>query len=211
MQQLSKTGKSAPRAPVAPAQQGGKRNNGIALPAQGIDAQQAALRPGSAPGFEAQRAALSPGLGNGGASDVDARATLAATATAAVHEVAAEQQGSKPAPTAAEKKRNWQFRIGEKIGMALGVAVTRVLAYVPSWNEILRDEQGQELQQVEGAERVGAMPLRKRHMQVVGPQISAWVAGLSPGKIRDFLEGVGVGATAAPGETYRREVAEAGN
>jgi hypothetical protein len=100
-------------------------------------------------------------------------------------------------------------RIGDRIGLELGVAVTRVLKWVPGWNDVLVDEQGQERQSIEGAERVGAHPLRKRHTQVVGPQISAWVQKLSPGRVREFLAGIGDGATRAPGETYRREVVAA--
>ena len=75
------------------------------------------------------------------------------------------------------------------------------------WNAPLVDANGQALQHVEGADRVGDHPLRKRHEEVVGPKITAYVETLAPGAIHDLLEGVGIGATQAPGASYRLEAA----
>lgn len=179
-----------PQQPAAPTQRAG-------LAGQRLDAQRAALSPRTAPGLDAQRAAVAPAA--------QAKAELAAIATAQVEQAAAEHDATPTAPHKASLAR----RIGDRVGLALGIAVTRVLQWVPGWNDVLVDEQGQELQSIEGAERSGDHPLRKRHTQVVGPQISAWVQTLSPGRVREFLAGVGDGATRAPGETYRREVAAA--
>lgn len=179
-----------------PAQPSGTAKRG-ALAGQSLEAQRAALSRRTAPGFDAQRAAVAP--------DAEAKAKLTAIAAAGVEQAATEHDATPAAPAKGSRAR----RIGDRIGLALGVAVTRVLRGVPGWNDILVDEQGQELQSIEGAERVGAHPLRKRHTQVVGPQISAWVQTLSPGRVRELVAGVGDGATRAPGETDRREVAEA--
>lgn len=166
-----------------------------ALRGQGLEAQRAALSPQSAGGFDAQKAALSP-ASQGPVADGAARAKLAEVAESAAVEVA-EEEVEHPA---------WK-QMGDKVGLALGIAVTRVLKYVPGWNDPIVDEEGEDVHSIPGAERVGEHKLRKRHKEVVGPQISAWVETLSPGRIRDFLAGVGEGATRAPGETYRREVA----
>jgi hypothetical protein len=62
---------------------------------------------------------------------------------------------------------------------------------------------------VPGADRQGDHPLLKRHQEVVGPQIAALVATLEPGAVRDLLDGLARGATAAPGTSYRLEASAA--
>jgi hypothetical protein len=98
---------------------------------------------------------------------------------------------------------------GKDVGLALGVIVTEALALVPSWNAPLKDAHGQPTQHVEGADRIGDHDLRKRHQEVVGPQVAKLVATLEPGVIHDLLEGLARGATLAPGASYRIEVAVA--
>lgn len=112
-----------------------------------------------------------------------------------------EEQRSSPAtqrPDAAEQG-------GHALGVALGVVVTEALAAVPSWNAPVVDAQGQQVEQVPGATRIGDYPILKRHEEVVGPQVTAAVDKMSPGVLHDLLAGVGVGATEAPGDSYRLE------
>ncbi|MCB9742383.1 MAG: hypothetical protein H6741_06220 [Alphaproteobacteria bacterium] len=108
-----------------------------------------------------------------------------------------------------DEEESFLHRMGEGLGLGAGFLVTELLALVPGWNDDLMDEQGQPLQSVEGAERVGDYNLEGRHRQVVGPQIAEYAEGLEPGMWRDFLEGVGEGATDAPGASYRLEAAVA--
>lgn len=96
-------------------------------------------------------------------------------------------------------------KFGEALGLGLGVLVTEALALVPSWNTPVLDASGKPTAHVEGADRIGAHDLLKRHQEVVGPKISALVEKLAPGVVHDLLEGLGKGATAAPGASYRLE------
>ena len=98
-------------------------------------------------------------------------------------------------------------KFGEKLGMGLGVIVTEALALVPSWNKPVLDAKGKPVASVEGAERVGNHNILKRHEEVVGPKVKALVEKLAPGAIHDLLEGLGKGASAAPGTSYRLEAA----
>lgn len=77
---------------------------------------------------------------------------------------------------------------GEAVGFGAGVAVTGALSMVPGWN-----------QQVPGQ----PAGFEKRHESVVGPQVTGYSNGLAPGSWKDFTAGVGVGATAAPGWSFR--------
>ncbi|MFT3692463.1 MAG: hypothetical protein QM831_04930 [Kofleriaceae bacterium] len=94
---------------------------------------------------------------------------------------------------------------GHALGVALGVIVTEALAAVPSWNTPVVDQKGAQVDEVPGAKRIGDHPILKRHEEVVGPKITAAIEGMSPGVIHDFLTGLGVGATEAPGDSYRIE------
>jgi hypothetical protein len=72
---------------------------------------------------------------------------------------------------------------GEAVGFGAGVAVTGALVAVPGWNA-----------QVPGK----PAGFEKRHESVVGPQIAGYADKLHAGPLRDFVSGVGAGATAAP-------------
>jgi hypothetical protein len=96
-------------------------------------------------------------------------------------------------------------KVGQGIGLGLGVAVTEGLAFSKKWNAPLLNPQGQPVQSIPGANRIGNHDIRVRHQEVVGPQVAAKAAKLPPGFRHDFLEGVGRGATAAPGTSYRLE------
>lgn len=100
-------------------------------------------------------------------------------------------------------------RFGETLGLGLGVLVTEALAVVPSWNAPLRDAAGKPVEHVAGADRVGTHDLRKRHEEVVGPKIAALVSQVPAGVLRDLVDGLARGATAAPGTSYRLEAAVA--
>ena len=89
--------------------------------------------------------------------------------------------------------------------MTLGVLVTEALAAKPSWNAPLKDANGQPVQSIPGATRIGDYDIRKRHEEVIGPKINAKVQTLQPGAIHDLLQGLGQGATEAPGDSYRLE------
>jgi hypothetical protein len=132
-------------------------------------------------------------------SDTAARAALTGYATAAVSRALAEPGGSHPLLE--------QF--GQGLGLGLGVLVTEALAAVPSWNTPVLDAKGQPATSIPGADKVGDHALLKRHQEVVGPQIAALVAKLEPGAVRDLLDGLAKGATAAPGTSYRLEAAAA--
>jgi len=47
---------------------------------------------------------------------------------------------------------------------------------------------------------------QKRHESVVGPQVTSYSNGLSAGPWKDFTSGVGAGATAAPGWSFRHGI-----
>lgn len=104
-----------------------------------------------------------------------------------------------------DENDSFLHNVGEAFGMGAGFLVTELLALVPGWNDDLLDEDGQELSAVVGAQREGEHALEKRHQQVVGPQILDHAAGLDEGIWKDLLTGVGEGATAAPGASYRAE------
>ena len=72
---------------------------------------------------------------------------------------------------------------GQAFGFGAGVAVTAGLSLVPGWN-----------QQVPGQ----PPGFQKRHESVVGPKVANYASGLSAGPWKDFVSGVGTGATAAP-------------
>lgn len=98
-------------------------------------------------------------------------------------------------------------KFGEHLGLALGVIVTEALALSRDWNAPLKDPSGKPVEHVEGADRIGGHDLRKRHQEVVGPKIEAYVEKLKPGIVHELLEGLARGASAAPGTSYRIEAA----
>ncbi|MFO0599995.1 MAG: hypothetical protein U0228_32090 [Myxococcaceae bacterium] len=126
------------------------------------------------------------------------RTQLTALATDAALKVISEQPKDPSTHPLLEK-------FGEALGLGLGVVVTEALALVPSWNAKLKDSSGKPLQHVEGADRIGNHDLRKRHQEVVGPQIAELVKKLPAGAVHDLLDGLAKGATAAPGTSYRLE------
>ena len=131
-----------------------------------------------------------------------ARKELTGHATTAVHQTIAE---APPSPVT--HKHPLLERFGETLGMGLGVIVTEALALVPSWNKPVLDPAGKPVTHVEGADRVGNHDIRKRHEELVGPKVTALVNTLHPGLLHDLLEGLGKGATEAPGASYRLEAA----
>jgi len=96
-------------------------------------------------------------------------------------------------------------KFGESVGLTLGVIVTEALALLPDWNKPLLDAAGKPVEHIEGADRIGDHDLRKRHEEVVGPKVEAYVKTLPAGVIHDLLEGFAKGASDAPGTSYRLE------
>lgn len=108
----------------------------------------------------------------------------------------------------ADEEESWLHNFGESFGLGAGILVTDILDMVPGWNEALLDENGKPVQEIDGTERIGDLDLEKRHRKVVGAQIAAYADGLDDGWWKDFVSGVGEGATEGPGESYRREAAD---
>ena len=129
-----------------------------------------------------------------------ARQALAGHALAAVTSTLAAQTGQPAHFPLLEK-------FGEGLGLGLGAIVTEALRLVPSWNTPVLDAQGKPAEHIEGADRLGQHALLKRHQEVVGPKVTALVQTLAPGVVRELLEGLGKGATEAPGASYRLESA----
>jgi len=98
-------------------------------------------------------------------------------------------------------------RFGETLGMGLGLIVTEALSASKSWNAPVLDASGHPVQSVPGAERQGDHDILKRHQEVVGPKVSALAEKLPEGALKDFVQGLGQGATNAPGTAYRLEAA----
>jgi hypothetical protein len=151
-----------------------------------------------------------PAMGGGSATpptaseraygNADPAAVVKPAALRAVSRVIEERQSS-PAAHAGVAEQG-----GHALGVALGVIVTEALAAIPSWNAPVLDDHGAQVEEVPGATRIGDHPILKRHEEVVGPKITAAVENMSPGVLHDLLTGVGVGATEAPGDSYRLEV-----
>lgn len=129
-----------------------------------------------------------------------------ALVNAATHAVA-KALDAKAADPKRDVKHPLVEKFGEGLGLALGVAVTEALALSKKWNAPLVDAKGQPVKHVEGADQQGAYPLRTRHQEVVGPKILEAVKKLPPGAVHDLVEGLGLGASAAPGTSYRLESA----
>jgi hypothetical protein len=150
---------------------------------------------------ESGTAATPAGGGVYAESQTAARQTLAREATKAAVEAHAADP-SKVTHVMVEK-------LGEEVGHSLGVLVTEALKVVPSANAPLLDASGKPVESIPGATRIGDHDILTRHQEIIGPKITAFVQKLSPGVVHDLLEGMGIGATQAPGDTYRQEVAEA--
>ena len=80
--------------------------------------------------------------------------------------------------------------LGEATGFGAGVAVTAGLGLglVPGMNA-----------QVPGQ----PAGFEKRHEPIIGPKITSLASGLSQGPLKTFATGLGEGATAAPGWSFR--------
>lgn len=129
------------------------------------------------------------------------REQLSSLATAAAAQAAAEHTPGSVVTGAHPLLE----KFGEGVGLTLGVIVTEALALIPSWNAPLLDPAGKPVQSIEGAVRIGDHDLRKRHEEVVGPKIEAYVKTLPAGVVHDLLEGLAKGASDAPGTSYRLE------
>lgn len=147
------------------------------------------------PPASAEGSAAAPSASERAYGHADAKAVVTKAAIAAVSRVI-----EQPHASAGIVEQG-----GHALGVALGVIVTEALAAIPSWNAPVVDEHGAQVAQVPGATRIGDHPILKRHEEVVGPKVTAAVAGMSPGVLHDLLAGVGVGATEAPGDSYRLE------
>lgn len=108
-------------------------------------------------------------------------------------------------PSAPASAHPLASRLGETLGMGLGLVVTEALSFSKDWNAPLRDATGQPVQSVPGAQRQGDHDILKRHQEVVGPKVSAFAEQLPEGWLHDFVQGLGQGATEAPGTAYRLE------
>lgn len=131
------------------------------------------------------------------------RRKLSTLATDAAVSVIATHQG----PPKEAAKHPLLARFGEHLGLGLGVIVTEALALLPKWNKPVVDAQGKQVASIPGADRVGNHALLARHQEVVGPRVTALVAKMPVGAVRDLVAGFGKGATAAPGTSYRLEAA----
>lgn len=186
----------------------------VQLRGKGLAEQTAALDPRSA-GYAAQSAALEPGAPVQRAAAApeaegqgleQARARLATAATAAAKEVGAEKSGGDGQIAGkGESEHPLLKRLGHAVGLGLGVVVTEALRFVPGWNDRVVDAAGAPVAGVEGAARVGDHDLRKRHEEVVGPKILEYVKTLPAGRVHELLQGLGEGASQAPGASYRLE------
>ena len=133
-----------------------------------------------------------------------ARKAVSAMATDAAVKVIASHEGAAKTVTGQHPMLE---KFGEKLGMGLGVIVTEALALLPSANKPLLDKQGKPVASIPGAERIGNHDILTRHQEVIGPKVTALVEKMPAGALHDLLEGLGKGATAAPGESYRLEAA----
>ncbi len=128
---------------------------------------------------------------------------LSTMATHAAVSVIASHQG----PAHEASKHPLLERFGQHLGLGLGVIVTEALSVLPKWNKPVLDAQGKPAASIPGAARVGNHDLLTRHQEVVGPKVTALVEKMRPGAIHDLLQGLGKGATEAPGASYRLESA----
>jgi hypothetical protein len=141
-------------------------------------------------------AAMSPG---DGLTKLGESSFQTAPARGATTQTAAVDAGHTAHPLAS--------RFGETLGVGLGLIVTEALSASKSWNAPVLDANGHPVQSVPGAERQGDHDILKRHQEVVGPKVSALAEQLPEGALRDFVQGLGQGATNAPGTAYRLEAA----
>ncbi len=79
------------------------------------------------------------------------------------------------------------YDAGKRFGFGAGVAVTGALRFVPGWNDPVAGR---------------GDGFQKRHEPVVGPKIAGYANGLAPGAWKDFVTGVGAGASEAPQWTF---------
>ena len=116
---------------------------------------------------------------------------------------AAKTEVSAPRGWIAKAQQRALEKVGEAVGLGLGVVVTEGLRFAPGWDKPLLDSGGKPVKSVPGASRDGDYDIRKRHEEVVGPQLAEKAKGLKPGALHDFVEGLAEGATKAPGASYR--------
>ena len=94
-------------------------------------------------------------------------------------------------------------KVGKAVGLGLGVAVTEGLRLVPGWDKPVLDRAGKPVAAVPGATREGNYEIRKRHEEVIGPQVAEKATHIKPGMLHDLVAGLGEGASEAPGASYR--------
>lgn len=116
---------------------------------------------------------------------------------------ASKAEVSAPKGWIAKAQHRALEKVGEAVGLGLGVVVTEGLRFAPGWDKPLLDSGGKPVKSVPGASRDGDYDIRKRHEEVVGPQLAEKAKGLKPGALHDFVEGLAEGATKAPGASYR--------
>ena len=78
---------------------------------------------------------------------------------------------------------------------------------MPSWNKPVLDANGKPVEHLPEVDRLSQHEIRTLRQQVVGPKIAVLVEKLALGAVHDLLEGLGRGATGAPGASYRLEAA----
>jgi hypothetical protein len=115
----------------------------------------------------------------------------------------AAQADAPSADATAKAEHPLVERAGRALGLGIGVVVTEGLRLVPGWNRPVLGADGKPVASVPGAARDGDYEIRKRHEEVVGPEVTAKAEKLGPGLLRDFVAGFGAGATEAPGASYR--------
>jgi hypothetical protein len=141
------------------------------------------------------------------ASSTSAAATAPRDGLTAIGESSFQSTPARGATPQGDSAHPLASRFGETLGMGLGLVVTEALSFSKDWNAPLHDANGQPVQSVPGAERQGDHDILKRHQEVVGPQVSALAEKLPEGWLHDFVQGLGQGATDAPGTAYRLEAA----
>ena len=180
--------------PAAPRSEHEQRGGGTFVGTAGAPAEQPSLATSGVDVGGALRGPIAARIAQVEPKGTDAERLTALATHAAAH---AMHEGNA--------SRTLLHKFGEVVGVALGVIVTEALALAPSWNTPVLDQSGAPVAHVDGADRIGDHDILKRHQEVVGPKIAAYVKGMAPGAIRDLLDGLAQGASEAPGDSYRIE------